>query len=492
MSTEIINTVCGDAEPRLVLHFFEELCKIPHGSFHTEKVSDWIASYAEGKGLWHLQDASGNVIIKKDGTGRGKDSAPVILQGHMDMVLEKTDDCPLDLEKDPIVLKRDGDTLYAEGTTLGGDDGIAVAMMLALLEDDTLEHPPLECVFTVNEEVGLLGAAALDVAPLEGRRMINIDSEDEGIFTVGCAGGAEEHCTLPVSRAERTGLVMTITINGLLGGHSGTGINLGRANADILMGRVLYALLEETSAVLISVDGGSKDNAIPRACTATVMIDDAERESAERIAHERMEQILREYYVADPSIAYQISFGNDGEETMAPLTREDTRRIVDFLVLTPNGLFETDPLDKSMPQTSLNLGILTTAADHVTAVYLVRSCVNSQKKMLQEKVERLTGLLGGTTEVKGAYPAWERAQNSPLCDELARIYEQQTGEKPVITTIHGGLECGLLAAKLEGLDCVSIGPDLADIHTPDEKLSIASAHRVWTFLLAVLQEMAAE
>ncbi len=489
MNTEIINTVCGDAEPRLVLHFFEELCKIPHGSFHTEKISDWIASYAKERGLWHVQDASGNVIIKKDGTGSCTDSAPVILQGHMDMVLEKTDDCPLDLEKDPIVLKRDGDTLYAEGTTLGGDDGIAVAMMLALLEDDALEHPPLECVFTVNEEVGLLGAAALDVSPLAGRRMINIDSEDEGIFTVGCAGGAEEHCTLPISRQERTGIVMVITINGLLGGHSGTGINLGRANADILMGRILYALLEETSAVLISIDGGTKDNAIPRSCTAKVMIAEEERERAEHIAHERMEQILREYYVADPSIAYQISFGDAGEKTFPPLTKEDTRRVADFLVLTPNGLFETDPLDKSMPQTSLNLGILATDEDHVTAVYLVRSCVNSQKKMLQEKVERLTALLGGTTEVKGAYPAWERAQTSPLCDEMVRIYEQQAGEKPVVTTIHGGLECGLLAAKLEGLDCVSIGPDLKDIHTPDEKLSLASLRRVWIFLLAVLKEM---
>lgn len=489
MNTEFTNTVCGDAEPRLVLHFFEELCKIPHGSFHTAKISEWIASYAREKGLWHVQDASGNVIIKKDGTGSCKGSAPVILQGHMDMVLEKTDDCPLDLEKDPIILKRDGDTLYAEGTTLGGDDGIAVAMMLALLEDDALEHPPLECVFTVNEEVGLLGAAALDVSPLSGRRMINIDSEDEGIFTVGCAGGAEEHCTLPVSRQERTGLVMTIAISGLLGGHSGTGINLGRANADILMGRVLYALLEETTAALISVDGGTKDNAIPRSCTAKVMVAKEEKESAERIAKERMEQILREYYVADPSIAYQVSFGDDGQEELSPLTKEDTRRIADFLVLTPNGLFETDPLDKSMPQTSLNLGILATDEDHVTAVYLVRSCVNSQKKMLQEKVERLTALLGGTTEVKGAYPAWERAQTSPLCDEMVRIYEQQTGEKPVVTTIHGGLECGLLAAKLEGLDCVSIGPDLTDIHTPDERLSIASLRRVWDFLLAVLKEM---
>ncbi len=488
-NTEIMNKVCGDAEPRLVLHFFEELCRIPHGSFHTDAVSDWVASYAKGKGLWYVQDASGNVIIKKDGTGSCKGSAPVILQGHMDMVLEKTEDCPLDLEKDPIVLKRDGDTLYAEGTTLGGDDGIAVAMMLALLEDDAIEHPPLECVFTVNEEVGLLGAAALDVSPLKGRRMINIDSEDEGVFTVGCAGGAEEHCTLPVSRQARSGLVMTISISGLLGGHSGTGINLGRANADILMGRVLHALLGETSAVLISAEGGTKDNAIPRSCTASVMIREEEKETAERAADDLLRQIQREYGIADPSIAYRISFAPSGQETPAPMTREDTRRIADFLVLTPNGLFETDPLDKSMPQTSLNLGILTTAKDHVKAVYLVRSCINSQKAMLQEKVERLTQLLGGTTEVKGAYPAWERAQKSPLCDELARIYEQQTGKKTVITTIHGGLECGLLAAELEGLDCVSVGPDLKDIHTPDEKLSISSLRRLWEFLLAALKEM---
>lgn len=487
----IVNEVCGEAEPKLVLHFFEEICKIPHGSFHVEELSNWLVSYAQEKGLWYQQDDAYNVIIKKDATEGASSSEPVILQGHIDMVLEKTDDCPLDLVKDHIILKKDGDTLYADGTTLGADDGIAVAMMLALLEDDTIPHPPLECVFTVNEEVGLLGASALDTSCLEGHRMINIDSEDEGIFTVGCAGGAEEHCTFPVGRKKYSGLLMQITINGLLGGHSGTCINMGRANADILMGRILHKLMKKIPLHLYSIEGGSKDNAIPRSCVAQVLLDEREREHAEHLVEKLSQQILHEYHLTDPGIQVSVEWLNTDsvKKPVKALSHSDTRRIVDFLLLTPNGLVETDPMDQNLPQTSLNLGILTMDADSVTAVFLVRSCINSQKKYLQKKVERLVDLLGGTTEVKGAYPAWERVEKSPLCDELVKIYESQTGKKPVVATIHGGLECGLLAAKIDGLDCVSIGPDLKDIHTPDEKMSLASAERTWKFLLAVLKEM---
>ena len=486
----IRNEVCGDAQPKLVLHFFEEICKIPHGSFHVQELSDWLVSFAKDRKLAYTQDKAGNVIIWKDATEGASSDRPVILQGHIDMVLEKRDDCPLDLLKQHIQLKKEGDLLYAEGTTLGGDDGIAVAMMLALLEDDTIAHPPLECVFTVNEEVGLLGAEALDVSELKGRRMINLDSEDEGIFTVGCAGGAEEHCTFPIVRKEHCGMIMQIEISGLLGGHSGGCIHMGRANADILMGRVLYKLAGKMSVRLLSIEGGSKDNAIPRNCCAKLLVDsDVDQKAALHIVEKQMDQISEEYRLTDGGITFRVSWEDATEIPVKVLGKADTKKIIDFLMLTPNGLIERDPVDRELPQTSLNLGILNSSEDKITAVYLVRSSVNSQKKYLQKKVETLVELLGGTTEVKGAYPAWERAASSPLCDELSAIYERLAGKKPVISVIHGGLECGLIAAAIGELDCVSIGPDMEGIHTPDEKLSIASTERTWNFLLEALKEI---
>lgn len=489
---EIHNEVCGDAEPKLVLHYFEEICKIPHGSYHTKEVSDWLVQFAKDRSLEYTQDEAGNVIIKKPASNGAASDNPVILQGHMDMVLEKTDDCALDLTKQHIQLKRDGDTLYAEGTTLGGDDGVAVAIMLALLDDDSLVHPPLECIFTVNEEVGMLGAEVLDVSSLQGRRMINLDSEEEGIFTVGCAGGAEEHCTFLVERKPRYGKEMTLSVSGLKGGHSGACIGEGRANAILLLGRVLYRLSKKAPFRLVSVDGGTKDNAIPRNATAKLLL---EQESDDRIAEEAvgksMKQIRNEYALTDPDIQYKVDWTDATELAVDTMSKKDTKRILRFLMLTPNGLIETDGADHSMPQTSLNLGILSTdtATGAVKAVYLVRSSINTQKKYIQQKIETLVSLLDGETEVKGAYPAWERVNDSPFVAELADIYEKFYGKKPVVSVTHGGLECGLIAAKLKGLDCVSIGPDMVGIHTPDEKLSIASTKKIWEFLVAALKEL---
>ncbi len=486
----ICNAVCGDAEPRLVWHFFEEICKIPHGSFHVQEISDALVRFAKDRDLACVQDEAGNVIIKKGATKGAASKEPVILQGHMDMVLEKEKTCTLDLVKDAIVLKRDGEYLEAEGTTLGGDDGIAVAMMMALLDDDTIPHPPLECVFTVNEEVGLLGANVLDTSALEGRRMINLDSEDEGIFTVGCAGGIEEHCTFPVTRKEHTGMRMRLEIGGLLGGHSGTNINLGRANADILMGRVLYKLSKKFPLRLVSIEGGFKDNAIPRDCTAEILLEGtADTALAEKTVSKLMKQIGREYSRTDGGITWSVEWESAQETPVRTMSKSDTKKLIQFLMLVPNGLIESDPVDSTLPQTSLNLGILKSEEDQVTAVSMIRSSVNSQKKYIQKKVETLVEVLGGRFETSGEYPAWERADTSPLCDMLTSIYETQTSKKPVIAVIHGGLECGILADKIKGLDCISMGPDMKEIHTPNEKLSIPSTERLWKFLLTALKEM---
>ena len=488
------NAVCGDLEPRPVFHYFEEICGIPHGSFHTEEISNYLVRFAKERNLDYVQDEAGNVIIRKAGAGSAAAHEPMILQGHMDMVLEKTDDCPLYLEREPIILQCDGNVLYAEGTTLGGDDGIAVAMMLALLDSNTIEHPDLECIFTVNEEVGMLGAAALDVSALKGRRMINLDSEAEGIFTVGCAGGCEVHMDFPVKRKPRFGTLLRITVSGLTGGHSGVCIGEGRANADLVLGRILDRLYQEVPFRLIRITGGTKDNAIPRNAQADILFEkDAQKELLPGLLKECTEAIQKEYARTDPDLSVEGYLAESPDPVQYPMSMKDTRRILRLLNVIPNGLIETDALDHSMPQTSLNLGILHSDDDGVYAVSLVRSSINSQKEYLVRRLELLSRALDGKFSVAGAYPAWERTADSRLCTGLSEIYERMSGKAPQILVMHGGVECGVLAAKFEELgrtlESVSIGPDMEGIHTPDEKLSIASAARTWELLLEALRTL---
>ena len=517
MTTQTItNAVCGDAEPRRVLRYFEEICGIPHGSFHTEEISDYLVRFAKERNLDYVQDEAGNVIIRKAGLGSAAAHEPIILQGHMDMVLEKTEDCPRYLEREPIVLMRDGDTLYADGTTLGGDDGIAVAMMLALLDADDLSYPDLECIFTVNEEVGMLGAAALDVGALRGRRMINLDSEAEGIFTVGCAGGAEVHMDFAVRRKPRFGTLLRVSVSGLTGGHSGVCITDGRANADLALARILDEVYQAVPFRLIRISGGSKDNAIPRSARADVLFEQGfDREKAAAAFASCTASIRKEYALTDPDMVTEAHWAVTPDPVQYPMSAKDTRRILRFLNVVPNGLMAMDAMDHAMPQTSLNLGILNSDDDGVHAVSLVRSSINSQKNYLVRRIELLVRALDGECKVAGAYPAWERAPHSPLCEGMASIYERMTGAAPQILVIHGGVECGILAAKIAerdlaagdgyekisyeneeagekrpaGLDCVSIGPEMEGIHTPEEKLSISSVQRTWDFLLEVLKEL---
>lgn len=481
--------VCEGLEPKAVLHYFEEICSIPHGSYHTEKISNYIAGFAEGRGLRYVHDKSGNVIIWKKGTGNSALKDSVILQGHMDMVLDKTGDCPIDLEKDPISLQRKDDLLYADRTTLGGDDGIAVAMMLAILDDDSIEHPPLECIFTVDEEVGMLGAASLDVSSLKSKRMINLDSEQEGVFIVGCAGGSEVLVSLPAEKKERQGLVLTISVSGLTGGHSGVCIGEGRANANIILGRMLYHVAKTVPFRLISIEGGSKDNAIPNEAKATVLLDPGFSKAELLHAFQKKEQsILSEYRKTDPQMSWSLAWGEDNTSASC-LSRKDTRRVLQFLYLAPNGLMESCGENHSTVQTSLNLGVVKTEEYYITADYLIRSSVNSQKEELTNKITSLADVLHGTALLKGDYPAWEKSDSSALCEKMTCVYKTMNGKEPLVQVIHGGVECGILASKIPGLDCVSIGPDMMGIHTPNETLSISSAERVYAFLCEVLKEM---
>ena len=470
-------------EPRGVFRFFEELCAIPHGSSNTKAVSDWLMDFARERGLEAYQDGLNNVIIIKEATSGYESAEPVILQGHMDMVCEKAPGCAKDMEKEGLDLAVDGDAVYAEGTTLGGDDGIAVAMALAILDADDIPHPRLEAVFTVDEEIGMLGATALDVSMLRGRRMLNLDSEEEGVFTVGCAGGNLTQCTLPLTRAPYAGKALTVTVGGLRGGHSGAEIDKGLGNANMLMGRLLYAASRKAELRLVEVNGGLKDNAIPRETVATLVTTDPEAVLA--VCRELDAQLKNEYRTTDPNV-----FVTAAESTASlPMDDDTTRRVLCFLTCAPNGIQAMSADMPGLVQTSLNLGILKTEKDAVIASFCVRSSIDGQKQMLVERLTCMTEALGGTVEVFGDYSGWEYRPDSPLRELLAEVFTQQYGHAPRIEAIHAGVECGIFSGKLPGLDCVSMGPDLTEIHTCREKLYISSVQRLWTMVLETLKRM---
>ncbi|MBQ1923527.1 MAG: beta-Ala-His dipeptidase, partial [Lachnospiraceae bacterium] len=412
MSAEEVHEMEGDPydvsslEPAEVFRYFMEISAIPHGSYHTQAISDYLVSFAKDHGFRYVQDQAGNVVIYADATPGFEEAPALVLQGHMDMVCEKDPGVTLNMDSEPITLMRDGEWLTADGTTLGGDDGIAVAFMLAVLDDPAIVHPALECIFTVDEEVGMLGAEALDGSLISGRRMLNLDSEMDGIFTAGCAGGTHQVLTLHCKRNERKGLVLDLKVSGLLGGHSGEMPGRGRANASIILGRVLYSLYHECPFRLIRADGGTKDNAIPReACASLLFTGDVDKKDMKKAVKALHEMIHAEYQITDPGLAVSCSWQDgDPKEPKTAFIKRDTRRIIRFLMSVPDGLIEYMPGFDRMPQTSLNMGILKTAADGIEATFLVRSALNSQREMMNDKLKCIAAQFDGRVDVKGSYP----------------------------------------------------------------------------------------
>lgn len=474
--------VLDQLEPKNVFRFFEQMCAIPHGSYNTKAVSDWCVAFAKERGLEHYQDEMNNVILIKEASAGYEEAQPVILQGHLDMVCEKAPGCEKNMAREGLDLAVEGDYIYAEGTTLGGDDGIAVAMALAALEDESLPHPRLEVILTTEEEVGMDGAMALDVSPIRGRKLLNLDSEAEGVFTVSCAGGSMAACALPVARAPFGGDILRVRVAGLTGGHSGAEIHKGRANANMLLGRLLRAMAAETELRLVSADGGLKDNAIPVAAEAVVAAADGRKAKA---ASERMAACFQtEYRRSDPMLTVTAE---EAAAAWLPMDAASTERTVCLLACAPNGVQTMSQDIHGLVQTSLNLGILKTGENAVTASFCIRSSVDSEKEMLKDRLACLLAQLGGRVSFSGEYPGWAYRPDSPLRELMTEVYREQYGREPKVEAIHAGLECGLLAGKLPGLDCVSIGPDLLEIHTPREKMSISSVQRVWAFVREVLK-----
>lgn len=471
-------------EPQEVFACFEKLCAIPHGSRNTKEISDYLAAFARERGIRCTQDNLNNVILFGEGTCGLEDHPPVILQGHMDMVCEKDPDCKLDMAAEGLDVTHDDTCVYARGTSLGGDDGIAVAYAMALLMDKSIPHPPLEVIITVDEEIGMLGAAQIDLSMLKGRRMINLDSEEEGVFTVSCAGGATAVISLPASRRAVYGPCIRLTVEGLRGGHSGTEIHRNRANANKVMGEFLGRIQKMMPLCLTSFSGGSKDNAIPRSCQVTAVAMGIHLERINEVAEALQAEIRKTYDEPEAVVqAFDVdALGGNG------LSTEDTAKVIALLCAAPNGVQAYSGDIPGLVQTSLNLGIAK-LGERFNATFSVRSSVNQEKEDLLNKLRDLAQFQGGSYSQMGEYPAWEYRRDSQLRDTMVRIYRQMFGKEPEVLAIHAGLECGLLGQKLPDLDCVSIGPQMHDIHTSREKLGIASTERTWRFLLEVLKAL---
>ena len=459
--------VLSNLEPQNVFHFFEEITKIPHGSGNVGQISDYLVKFARDRGLYCIQDELKNIIIIKEAVPGYEDEPTVILQGHMDMVAVKKPDCDIDMAKEGLRIAVRGDEIYAQGTSLGGDDGIAVAYALALLDSDTIKHPRLEVIVTVDEEVGMDGARGIDLSMLTGNRMVNLDSEDEGIFLTSCAGGARVKGKLPLSEAQRQGMAVEVTVGGL-------------------MGRLLYRLAETFDIGISRLQGGLADNAIPRETKAVLVVEERDKEAILDVVKTVEGEIRAELSSKDPGAFLAAGEGRPGSWLCT--TAEDTAKAAAWLIALPNGVQAMSADMHGLVETSLNLGILSYEDGCLLADFSVRSSVESAKQALIDRLCAVIGLAGGSFSVSGDYPGWKYRKDSPLREKMTALYEKMYGKAPKVEAIHAGLECGILGSKIADLDCVSMGPDMKDIHTTEETLSISSTGRVWEFLVRLLEE----
>lgn len=474
-------------KPERVFYYFEEISKIPHGSGNTKAISDYCVTFAKEHGLSYIQDDWNNVIIIKEASKGREQDAGIVLQGHLDMVTVKEEDCTIDFTKDALRLGIEGDTIYAEGTSLGGDDGIAVAYILAVLEDSSISHPHLEAVLTVDEEIGLLGASAIDLSRLKGDYLINLDSEEEGIFLTSCAGGVRGDCILPVDYTDGEGIAYQIKITGLTGGHSGAEIDKERANAIKLAGRLLYELDQEISYGICGIQGGEKDNAIAAECVLHLLIEEKETEQFENLVQTCTAVYQAEYIRSDPNLRIElIKKGASVQRQLQPTSR---MKGIYLLANLPNGVQNRSLNIPGLVETSLNLGIVTLDEENLTVTASVRSSVRSRKEALSSQLRYITEFLGGEYRTRGDYPAWEYRTDSKLRNVMIEIYREKYGKEPLVQAIHAGLECGILLEKCPRLDAISLGPDMKEIHTTRERLSISSTARVWEYLIEVIAKL---
>ena len=448
--------ILQDLEPAKVFGFFEKICSIPHTSFHEKALSDYCVAFAKERNLYYEQDKMGNVLIVAEATEGYEDMPTVMLQGHLDMVGDKTAKCNLDLEKDGLKLYIEGDYIRAKGTTLGGDDGIAVAYALTILDDKSISHPRLEVVLTVCEEVGLLGATAMDLSSCRAKRLINVDSEVEGILTAGCAGGIRVCSEIPMQKTSRQGIVTTVSLEGLLGGHSGMEIDKGRANANVLLGRFLLQLHQQVDYDLISINGGAKENVIPKTGSVSLLIKESDIKTTYEVMNQFTSHMSSEYGTADPGIHLIMKQSNDVPVEKEVLDKDSLNKIIAALNTMPNGVQAMSMDLPGLVETSLNMGVIELDNDVFRMRFSIRSSLPSAKEYILSKVTYFTQILGGWVSFAGEYPAWPYERNSEFRDICIDIYKKQYGKEPQIQLMHVGLECGIIADKLPGIDCTPL------------------------------------
>ena len=479
-------------DPERFFYYFEELTKIPHGSYNVDAISDYLASFGRIHGLETIQDEYKNVIIIKEASQGYENEPPIIIQGHMDMVAVHKPELDIDMKTEPlkVAVNEAEDYVYAEGTSLGGDDGFAVATALALLEDESLKHPRLEVVITTNEETGMEGAFGIDLSMLKGHTLLNLDSEDEGIFLTSCAGGLRINADFPVKEEPLSHFegftCYEIEIGGLLGGHSGEEIIKGRANSNKLAARLLKGY--SNSVYLTMLEGGLADNAIPRTTKFSVLVED--ESNFEAYLDKFTKDVRNEYHTKDPDLFCKVQSKKPVSEIRDSIdTVVNATEAIKFLYTVPDGVQAMSADVEGLVETSLNLGIIKLNSDSasVHATFSVRSSIESAKSDLTNRVCLLADTYGGKVKITGRYPGWAYRADSPLRERMCALYEKMYGKKPVLKAIHAGLECGLFNNKISDLDCVSIGPDMKDIHTTEEKLYISSSRRVYEFVRALIE-----
>ncbi|MCI7444111.1 MAG: aminoacyl-histidine dipeptidase [Clostridium sp.] len=471
-----------------VLNHFEEISKIPRGSGNEKEISNYLVNFAKKLGLEVIQDEALNVIIKKSAS-KGYENAPtVIIQGHLDMVCEKNKDTIHDFLKDPIELIVKEDYIYANGTTLGADDGIAVAYAMALLEDKTIEHPPLEILLTTDEETGMTGAMAVSKENLNGKILINIDTEEEGYLLVSCAGGIRTKSSIKIERENiNKEKLYTISVRGLKGGHSGTEINKERGNSNKLIGRFLMDCYKNIELSLVSIEGGSKNNAIPREADAIISVNEQDKDKLFSLTEKWNEIFKKELEGKDEGVKLSISENN--EDIKIKFTKETTEKTIKLLYLYPSGVNTMSKNIENLTESSTNLGIVKTTEEYVEFDSAVRSSIMTLRDDIVRKIKEITELIGGDFESNAGYPAWEYKKESKIRDICQKVYKDMTGKEPIVYAIHAGVECGLFEERLGDLDMISFGPDIKDAHTPNENLSISSTENVWYYLLEVLKNI---
>lgn len=478
--------ILQNLEPESVFEYFEAISNIPRGSGNEKAISDYLLNFGRSLGLETIQDEALNIIIKKPATNGYEKSPTVIIQGHMDMVCEKNNGTKHDFEKDPLKLRVVNDYIYATDTTLGADNGIAVAYAMALLEAKDIPHPALEILLTTDEETGMSGAMAVSDKYIKGKILINLDNEEEGYLLVSCAGGIRTKGKLKIEREPvLEGKILTINISGLKGGHSGMDIIKERGNSNKLLGRILKELLSEVDFKLVSIDGGSKNNAIPREAKAVIAINENDLDDVREVVESQSLMLKNELKVQD--IGLNIKMDSYDGIVKEVFTKECTEKAVNLLYLYPNGINTRSTEIEGLIESSTNLGVLTTKDEYVEFDSAVRSSVPSLKNEIVLRSKAVVELLGGEFQTKSDYPAWEYNADSKIREICQSVHKEMYGKEAEVVAIHAGVECGLFNEKLGNLDMISFGPNLYDVHTPEEHMSISSVKNTWEYLKEILK-----